>query len=115
MSAPFADRKDDRLTGYPDTDEVGTDWHPFRDALRSLLPAASLADRLLADGIEGIACRAFHCGHDRGYRLGVASGYSDALAVVANERERLSRRDGCFARCADTLDNVTASIGRMAK
>lgn len=82
----------ERLTRAPGEelgdDQIGTNWQAPRDALRAELAPASLANRLLADGIEGIACRAWHDGYDRGYSAGSDSAFSDALSWLRMHRAR---------------------------
>lgn len=76
-------RESDRLTRmpyepYPGVGEIPSTLIPFRDKLRAELAPQSLADRLLAEGIEAIALRLFEEGYNLGYSVGSESAFSDA-------------------------------------
>lgn len=91
------DSTGERLTrGYEPTRDVGgdtdPDWAMFRARLFAELAPRSLTDRLLAEGIESIAERAFYAGQEIGLHLGSATTGDDTLAWVAQIRAQHHER-----------------------
>ncbi len=65
--------------------DVAPDWLPFLARLAAELAPHSLADRLLAEGIEAIAYRAYLAGCEDGHRHGGAASYEDVLGSVRTQ------------------------------
>lgn len=80
--------------------DVAPDWLPFLARLAAELAPHSLADRLLAEGIEAIAYRAYLAGCEDGHRHGGAASYEDVLAWIAQVRLQQPQRAAVAALTA---------------
>jgi len=82
----------DQLTRHPGeyapgVADISSDWTAHRDALRGELAPQSLADRVLAEGIECIACRAYHEGINEGHTLGSDAAHDDMIGWIEQLRQ----------------------------
>jgi hypothetical protein len=81
----------ERLTRLPyeprNDEELDQRREAIRAALHAELAPQSLADRLIAEGIEGIACRLWHQGYDAGYSSGSVTGFTDSLRWLRMYRD----------------------------
>ena len=91
-----------RLTRLPDelvpgAGNLSRDWQPINDALYAELAPASLADRILAEGILALACRVWHLAYDQGYSAGTDGAFDDCLNWIdhaTQERRGLPQSNG---------------------
>jgi hypothetical protein len=110
----------DRLTRLygemaPGQEEVSTDWIKPRDALRAELAPQSLADRIMAEDIEGIACRIWHEAYDKGFSDGSDAAFVDALAWVRDTRTqyRTQAQTFCALSQLEALIRHVVEMGRL--
>lgn len=92
----------DQLTRHPyemapGVEDIPSTWIAPRDRLRAELAPQSLTDRIVADGIERIACRVYCATYGEGYSVGVGSGYNDALMWLRAIRAREEVRGSALA------------------